>query len=190
MKVFLFLYPLKTYFEGDCPQRFKEQGHSLKRLDKIINARYRQKNYQIYWAVFSETAKKNRPDLSDLSEYLSIPTSDKIITVGIPSSDLKQGIYPQPSYILEQLPNKESISQLTIGGFHATDCVEKLASLACHQGWPVRVDDDTTELFFPRTLLKGNIPLKPATTLEDIMEKEMVEFCRGLRQTQPWLPQI
>jgi len=197
MKAFLFLYPIRKYFEvwlKKHQRAFEENNYDQRRINDIINARYRQREYSIHWLLFSTDEDSKKPDLSMVSDYITICKEDTIIVAGISARDyfgesslgLKN---PDPSFILAQIPN---LTKLVLGGFHQWDCVNKLAECAYQKGIPVFVDEDTTELFFATTYLCGDIPLIRETfTLADFgISKNMMEFDRKMRRDKPWFTQI
>ena len=197
MKAFLFLYPIKEYFEVclETHQRaFERNNYDPRRINDIINARYRQRGYSIHWLLFSTDEDSKKPDLSIASDYITICEEDTILTAGISAIDyfresslgLKN---PDSAFILAQMPD---LTELVLGGFHQLDCVDKLAEYVYQKGIPIFVDEDTTELFFARTSLCGDIPLVRETfTLADLgISKNMMELAKEMRKGKPWVTQI
>ena len=110
-------------------------------LNACIDARYRQREFAIFFALLDGT---------QISDVLDVRRDDRVIYVGMDAKTHRtkgrDGKYPYPSqdYILNQLG---PVSTLRIGGFHMWDCVEKLARRAHERGLGVLVDEDLTEFF-------------------------------------------
>ena len=190
MKAFLFLYPIEKYFERSLKMNriaFMEDNNFPKRINEIIDARYRQKGYRINWLMFSTDYDSTKPDLFSVSKYIIINQEDNVLTAGI--SFIEEKIYPDIDFILSQIPG---LTELVLGGFHSSDCVEKIAKYVYRKGIQVIVDEDTTDLFFSITSLCGEIPLiRNSLTLDDLGISEVyAEFVIEERSKKPWLVQI
>ncbi|MGC9310747.1 MAG: hypothetical protein ACP5E4_03420 [Candidatus Aenigmatarchaeota archaeon] len=130
------------------------------------------------------------PNYSLLSPYVGARKEDNFLTTGISWNGNKETwVYPEERFILSQLKIPLSdIEELILGGIHLGDCVERLANYAYLQGMLIKVDEDTTELFFPRTSLGGEIPLELEALYFSFLEyptliKEAIEY----RTSKPWL---
>jgi hypothetical protein len=164
------MYPIKHYFDFLIRQRelnFQLNGYSAVRMNEIINARYRERKYKIYWLLFS-TEKENEADISMVERgIISIHPNDDIVVADISfKTHISHKTYPNAEYILSQLP--ENIETLVIGGFHRDDCVDRLAIAAYKKGLNTRVDEDVTDCFFILTTLNGTIPLIREKNLLDM----------------------
>ena len=191
MKIFLFLYPIKQYFKSEINNSFlfRKKNHDPKRINSIINARYREKGYQMAWLMFSDPNEALRPDISSVSDYVEILKDDIIIVSGVSfEKHLKEKKYPEYVFILAQMPHT---TELVLGGFHQWDCVDKLAEHAYRSKISTRVDEDTTELFFLSTVLKGEIPLiRKKFTLKDMgINNQWLIFAKKARRGKPWFLQ-
>lgn len=193
MKVFLFLYPVRQFFSDrieTSPPALREGNHNPGRISDIIDARYRQRGYAINWLMFSTNEDPEKPDLSIVSSYIKICEEDTILVAGVSFKEHLIGEkYPDPLFILAQIPD---LTELVLGGFHQWDCVDKLAQCAHQRGILTLVDEDTTEMFFARTFLCGEVPLiRGGFTLSDLgIREDMIEFARAARENKPWFVQI
>ena len=150
-KIFLYLYPIKEYnrsfeFSEEYLQQAKREN-PYKVLNECIQKRYREKGYQIVYAIYPD---KNIYGISPL------PT-DKIIYTDI-TFELASGYnqdgsekqekdikYPSEKYLIEQLGD---FDEMVIGGFHFGDCVKRVAEYCYQYGISTLVDLDLTDLFF------------------------------------------
>jgi len=143
---FLFLYPIKEYFDAeverdknliDLPEKeFRKFYSNL--LNECISKRYRDGGFSINYVTF-----KDEP-----AEIVKIKEKDRVISNGITFADHVQSwLYPDPDFILNQLP--KPLGHLRVAGFHAWDCVERVAKKAYEQGIDVLVDEDLTQWLIP-----------------------------------------
>lgn len=150
-KIFLYLYPIQEYnrpfeFSEKYLQQM-ERENPYKVLNECIQKRYREKGYQIVYAIYPG---KNIYGINLL------PT-DKIIYTDVTfeqaSSYNKDGSekqdkdikYPSEKYLIEQLGN---FDEIVIGGFHFGDCVKRVVEYCYQYGISTLVDLDLTDLFF------------------------------------------
>jgi len=193
MKAFIFLYPISPYFDNclvDHLRPSKNANNNFRRINDIIEARYRQKGYKIFWLIFSKENNPWEPDLSLVSDYIYIDKEDEIIAVGISFNKYtSEYAYPDHDFIFNQMPE---ISEAVIGGFHQWDCVNKIAKYFYEKRMPVLVDEDTTELFFVRTVAFGDIPLiREEIKPEDLgLEGLKIGIYRKMREGKPWFARI
>src|SRR3989338_10455034 len=131
MRRFLFLYPIREYVDREVTDAHDDLS-ALERLNEIIDARYRQFGYQINWLLFSVGGRPNIPDLSLLDPRIKIHETDRIISAGLSRERHRKYIYPSCKKILVQL---NPASELVVGGFHQTDCVDKIARAAHSNGF-------------------------------------------------------
>lgn len=193
MKAFIFLYPISPYFDScliDHLRPNKNANNNFRRINDIIDARYRQKGYKILWLIFSKEENSWEPDLSLVSDYIRIDKEDEIIAVGISfNKHTSECLYPDHDFIFSQMPE---ITEAIIGGFHQWDCVNKMAKYFYEKKISVLVDEDTTELFFARTAAFGDIPLvRKDITLEDLgLEGLTLGLYRKMREDRPWFIRV
>lgn len=192
MKVFLFLYPIQEYVDA-CIQNFRffeYYGCRPDRLNDIITARYRSKGYRVYWLFFSEPNKPELADLSRTSGHIRIEDEDGLIACGLSFEEhVARKVYPDINQILSCLP--DDLERLVVGGFHQSDCVDKVAAAVYHQGTPTFVDEDTTEFFFRAS--RRQIPLtRRRHTLRGfgITDPFWAQLILERRKNKPWLTQL
>lgn len=187
---YLFLYPLRQYFEGLFGWRPGDANErSVKFLMRIINARYRDEGYDINWLVFGQDENLHEPNIGNIQKSVEVRVEDRLITAGIPYKDLPVDI--DPEFVLGQLPPHE---RLVVGGFHQDVCVEKIAASSYHRGIDTFVDEDTTHKGIERLLLNRRIPLvRKQWTLNamfgDILRSSVRDFFIRSRIGKPWLVQ-
>ncbi|MFH1503198.1 MAG: hypothetical protein ABIE36_00890 [Candidatus Diapherotrites archaeon] len=189
MKTFVFLYPIPEiinfeiqnhgWAEENGVDAFRQRYKST--LNKCIDFRYRQKGFDINYALFNG---------HEISDVIEIQQSDKIIEVGLDfETHIKKQpngeyLYPNQDYILNQLNNGRIIR---IAGFHMWDCVEKLAKKAYEIGLDTLVDEDLTE-FFPGRLRDSNFRVDKYPTYNPRKYGDSgYEMFMGARKHRPWL---
>ena len=126
-KVFLYLYPIEEY------TKVFENDNSLAVLNECIQKRYREKGYQVIFALYP-----------DKNLYGIIPQpNDRIIYTDITfkeasgynedgtkkeDNDIK---YPNEQYLINQLG---FVDKIVIGGYHAQYCVRRVCEYALECG--------------------------------------------------------
>ena len=149
----LFLYPIREYMEDFS----KEE---IKLLNQAIDLRYRQKGYQIYYAIF--------PDIKE--SILSLDSKDTIIKTNTSYWVLAYRFrYPNEYKLLKHLGK---IDKLVICGFHLPDCIKKVARVAVENKINTMVDMDLSELF-PRISAKYSFEVDNYN--EEITRKSLKE---------------
>lgn len=151
-RVFLYLYPIKEYtdmflFHEDKLYDEWNIDRPLPILNSTINKRYREKGYQIVFALYPDRElygieKKE----NDKIVYTDI-TFDEASAYdenGKEKSDFVPK-YPNEEYLLQQLGY---VDELVVGGYHFKDCVRRVAEVAMQKGIDSLVDLDLTDLFF------------------------------------------
>lgn len=138
-KIFLYLYPICEYnhsfeFSEEYLQQMKRKN-PYKILNECIQKRYREKGYQIVYAIY--------PD-KNIYGIKTLPT-DKTIYTDITFEQANNTKYPSESYLINQLQN---FNEIVIGGFHFSDCVKRVAEYCYQCGISTLVDLDLTDLFF------------------------------------------
>lgn len=151
-KIFLYLYPIKEYtqmflLKDDSLYDELNIPRPLPILNECIEKRYRRRGYKVVFATYP------------YKEIFGIihKEKDKIIYTDISfdenSAYDKNGrkkenfvpLYANPQYILEQLG---SVDEVILGGYHALDCVKKIAEHIQSMGISTLVDIEMTDLFF------------------------------------------
>lgn len=140
-KVFLYLYPIKEY------TKMFENDNSLAVLNECIQKRYREKGYQVVFALYLD---KNLYGIilqpNDRIIYTDIKFTE---SSGIEENGRKKESfipkYPSEKYLLEQL---DSVDYLVVGGYHAQDCVRRVCEYALDCGINSIIDLDMTDFFF------------------------------------------
>ena len=150
-KIFLYLYPIQEYNRFfELPKEYLHEigrENPFKILNECIQKRYREKGYQIVYAIYPN---KNIYGISPLSNDKIIYTD---VTFDQASGYNKDGSekqdkdikYPSERYLIEQL---EDFDEIVIGGFHFCDCVKRVAEYCYQYGISTLVDLDLTDLFF------------------------------------------
>jgi hypothetical protein len=192
MNEYLFLYPIAEYVDACTVHRsagYEKGSGGFKRINQIIEARYRNKGYDVNWLLFSLKADNKLPDLGLTSPYFEIRTADRILNAEISFEDfVKNGVYPKPDLVLGKIPRHE---KLVLGGFHQTDCVNRIAKASYERGVSTFVDEDTTEWFFIKTSLGETVPIaREKWSLKDIGIPDcFMEAAKDIRKDKPWLTQ-
>ena len=151
-KVFLYLYPIKEYtemflFHNDKLYDEWNVKRPLPILNSTIDKRYRQKGYEIVYALY--------PD----KELYGIDKEegDRIIYTDITFSEASaldengerkenfKAKYPSEEHLLKQIGEME---ELVVGGYHAMDCVKRVTEYALKSGINALIDLDLTDYFF------------------------------------------
>ena len=151
-KVFLYLYPIEEYtkmflFYNDKLYDEMSIERPLPILNDTINKRYREKGYEIVFALYPdkelygiEKCDTDKIIYTDITffEASAVDENGNRKTNFIPK-------YPNEMFIINQLGN---VDKLIVGGYHAMDCVKKVAEVALENGIDTLVDLDLTDLFF------------------------------------------
>lgn len=212
MKIFLFLFPIHAYvnpepFLGICSdyEKLLAQGDDPGRINALIHARYRERDYKVTWVLFSKPEMREEPDVRLVSQLFTLSDTpslfalsfdeDVVITCGVTFKEhFRDRWYPNPTHILSQLPGP--IEHLVVGGFHLWNEIDKVAEHAHARGLNVFVDEDCTERFFSRTIACGTIPLhqtreeQAVERLKALEGSDFFERARKRRRSRPWLVQI
>ncbi len=151
-KVFLYLYPIEEFtkmflFHNDF--LYDEWGveRPLPILNNTINRRYREKGYQVVFALYPDRdlygiQKKDE----DRIIYTDI-SFDEASAYDAKGNEKKDFVpkYPNEMLLIEQLGY---VDELVVGGYHVMDCVKRVAESALQSGIDTLVDIDLTDLFF------------------------------------------
>ena len=134
-KTLVFLYPIKEYL-----RMIDLDLETYDKFFKIFELRYRAKGYNIFFVMFP-----------DKEIAIPIHPTDHIILTDVKFSNhiIKDENgkypYPNPDFIFEQLPRSD---EYVICGFHAADCVERVAKSFYENGMNTLIDIDLTDLFY------------------------------------------
>ena len=151
-KVFLYLYPIKEYtdiffYQDDRLYDEWKEPRPLPILNNTIDQRYRQKGYQVVFALYPDRElygidKRNEDKIiytditfSEASIYDENYNENKNL---IPK-------YPDERILIEQLG---CVDELVVGGYHAVECVIRVAEYALQRGISTLVDLDLSDFFF------------------------------------------
>jgi len=93
--------------------------------------------------------------------------------------------YPDLDFILSQLGE---IKLIRVGGFHAFDCVERLAKRAYERGLDSLVDEELTQ-FFPMSFQHPDFQFEACSLvrLKKLYGDKGFEKIMRLRKDKPWL---
>ena len=151
-KVFLYLYPIKEYtkmflFNDDHNYDDWNIKRPLPIIDECIQKRYRDNGYEVVFVLYPDR------DLFGLTKK----EQDKIIFTDITFSEAsaydengreKENFIPKYPNEIEILKQLGTIDKIVVGGYHANDCVKKVAEVANELGIDTLVDLDLTDYFF------------------------------------------
>lgn len=151
-KIFLYLYPIEEYtkmFLLNDDKLYDELNikRPLPILNECIQKRYRKRGYHIVFALYPDkdiyginVEKEDKIIYTDItfSEATAIDEDKSIKKNFIPK-------YPNELLLIKQLGD---VDELVVGGYHAQDCVKRVADTALNIGIPTIIDLDMTDLFF------------------------------------------
>lgn len=151
-KVFLYLYPIKEYasmflFHNDILYDEQNVKRPLPILNKCIQKRYRDKGYQVIFALYPDKEIFGIvPKEEDKIIYTDILFSENsaVDENGKTKKDFTPK-YPNEQLLIKQLGD---IEELVIGGYHFADCVKRVGEMALAIGINTIVDLDLTDMFF------------------------------------------
>lgn len=113
------------------------------KMDRAIDERYRSKGYQVHWVMFAG---------HQFSPLIIRHSADRVIEVELTfkqhTSKGNDGTYPYPNAdnIVRTLTDH---SDVVVAGYHANDCVDKIAAAAHKAGHRTLVDEELTHFFLP-----------------------------------------
>lgn len=192
--VFLFCYPVWQYFEAYIEQwdatDASQVRNSCYHMFDMIDARYRQKGYKVFWMTFGKDEDRDEPDKSHLWPHLQIKKDDALISGGISAWDMfGEEEYADPEYVCGRLG---TLKRLVVGGFHAYDCVERVAQFA-YQDMGLEntmIDIDITELLYPKCLPPlVRTSFTPLDYLPGTPSPFIVQAMDDLWKDNPWVRQ-
>lgn len=151
-KIFLYLYPIKEYtsmflFSNDELYDNWNIKRPLPILNECIQKRYRDNYYQVVFVLYPDKdifgiipKSEDKVIYTDVTfkEFSAIDEIGKMKKDFVPK-------YPNSKLLIEQLGD---IDKLVVGGYHAQDCVQKVAQTAFDLGIETLIDLDMTDYFF------------------------------------------
>ncbi|MBN2095067.1 MAG: hypothetical protein JW727_03385 [Candidatus Aenigmarchaeota archaeon] len=161
MKQYLFLFPVQPFVDQclDWSKNFQSNGYNANHIGRIIDERYRKKDYAINWIMFESIWDRSEPDMTGISPHVDLRPEDYPILSGVTWGEhVGYRARADSEYVLGQLP--KNTTSLVLGGFHLEDCVDSLAKEIHNAGVEVKVDEDTTDAFFRITARTGEIPVE------------------------------
>lgn len=150
-KVFLYLYPVEEYQRIFILSDKYYENHNLENpiivLNECIKKRYKENGYEVIIA--------NYPD----KEVFGISKSniDRIINTDVTFKEasgyredgsekpLEEVKYPSEQHLLDQVGN---VDEIIVGGFHAGDCVKRVAEHFYKNGINTMIDLELTDFLF------------------------------------------
>ncbi|MDD2203202.1 MAG: primase-like DNA-binding domain-containing protein [Bacilli bacterium] len=139
-KVLLFLYPIQEFFQTSrftLPER--EQL-----FNKTLKERYRNKNYKICFVTFPDKRINIDVEPNDLVITTDISFVSHTTPIGKDENNQDLFRYPSEENISTQLGQ---VDELVVCGFHAFDCVKRVANHFYNKGIDTLVDIELTDLF-------------------------------------------
>ncbi len=192
MKYFLYLYPISQYWDQEVAEYQARPGGQLGDLGKLntlVEKRYRKRGYRVVWVFFGTRGRPTKPYRFNQSEWVRILPADKVISSGVTYEQMTSAApkYPDVGRMLGRLA--QPIDELVVGGFHATDCVRRVATWAHTQGLPTWVDEDCTDYFFtnPQAIPVQWHPAQGTWWYLEDLSRNLQQVCIQNRAEQPWL---
>ena len=150
-KVFLYLYPIeeyaKTFYLGNEYYDENKVRRPFDVLNETIQKRYRDNGFQVVFALYPDKEIYGiLPQQGDRIIYTDIPFK-KASGYNVDGSEKYDDeiIYPNEQILINQLGD---VTEIVVGGYHAQDCVKRVAEVALANGINTLVDLDMTDLFF------------------------------------------
>lgn len=170
MKAFLFMNPLKDYFDADIRYHIssvdsksvgledrdytpREQAENalvycgilseqyMQTLNQCIDERYRQQGYGVYFSVYPDTSPDPDVVVRQNDTLLLYDMSFSAHTAKLVDGS---NVYPDEDHLLDQLGDVRSVR---IAGVHREDCVSRVARMALERGMEVSIDAELDEWF-------------------------------------------
>ena len=113
------------------------------KMNRAIEERYRNNGYQVHWVMFAQ---------HQFSPLIIRRSTDRVIEVELTfqqhTSKKADGTYPYPNAD-NIVQNLEDIAEVVVAGYHAHDCVDKIAAAAHAAGHTTLIDEELTHFFLP-----------------------------------------
>lgn len=130
----------------DCQLGGSTRQKLMARLAQIVDARYRERGYRVFWLTLSQRIDPLLPNNQFVDDRVDICPEDTLLTSGLTVQRYNESSYRSSFYwVINQM--KAWPEEFVVGGFHLWDCVDKFAAEASRRGIPTRVDEDTTNYF-------------------------------------------
>ena len=179
-KVFLYLYPIKEYADVFILDNEYYDSNGEKRpfdiMNECIEKRYRRNGYEIVWVLYPD---KEIYGL-DLKKSDRVIYSDASFTeaTGYDQNGNKKDRdkikYPNEELLINQLG--EDIEKLVVGGYHAIDCVKRVAETGLKHGIDTVIDMDLTDMFTSIYWHQDYFDVEKEYNPEDYMEFRMKQL--------------
>ncbi|MGV8141197.1 MAG: hypothetical protein ACP5NW_02010 [Candidatus Woesearchaeota archaeon] len=189
MNHFVFLFPDRNHIDFDSALEGSDidrQMRYLHTLNACIDSRYRKKGFKINHVLFKD---------EELSRYIKKNDSDTILFSDMSLDDMKKRYSEKHDYhidtheILSRL-TPAPIDRLIVGGFFLTDCVDKFARDAYHDGLDVLVDEDLTDMLLT-TMDRPGFRIGRYPNYNPLnLSQEMRTMMSNNRKDKPWLWQF
>jgi hypothetical protein len=150
-KVFLYLYPIfeyqRIFILSDKYYANNNVEHPLIVLNDCIKQRYKDKGYEVIIANYPD---KEIYGISNSNIYRVIETDVAFKDASGYREDgsekpIEEVKYPSEQYLLEQVG---CVDEIIIGGYHAGDCVKKVAEHFYNSGVNTMIDIELTDFLF------------------------------------------
>lgn len=151
MKALLYLYPIKEYVDysisnesfymKDCQK--KDYLVKCGKINDLIDEHFRQKNYKIIYAHFTDSIKKGSG--ASFSDLIILRETDLLMDVGIKFEKIKNKVYPDETALIKKLLPLE---KLAVSGFHCQDCASRFHQAALRLKIDSVLEKSLTEQYF------------------------------------------
>ena len=150
-KVFLYLYPIEEYAKTFLYKNEYYDSKNVRRpfdvLNEVIQKRYRNNGYQVVYVLYRDKQMYGIcPKNGDKIIYTDTSFKEASGYNEDGSQKSAEEIrYPNEELLVSQL---RQVDILRIGGYHAQNCVKRVAEVAMSKGINTLVDLDMTDMFF------------------------------------------
>lgn len=178
-KVFLYLYPIKEYADVFILDNEYYDSNGEKRpfdiMNECIEKRYRNNGYEVVWVLYPDKEiyglvlkESDRVIYSDVS-FTEATGYDKNGN----KKDKDKIKYPNEELLINQLGD---IEKLVVGGYHAMDCVKRVAETSLKHGIDTIIDMDLTDMFNSIYWHQDYFDVEKEYNPEDYMEFRMKQL--------------
>lgn len=147
-KVFLYLYPIEEYITNLLSKDYlSDIKRPLPILNECIQKRYRDNGFDVIFVLFSD---KEIYGVNKSVEDTIIHTDISFEEINSTDSEGKdkESFIPKYADVSSLIKQVGEVDYLVVSGFHAKDCVKKVATFAHECGISTLIDIDLTEHFF------------------------------------------
>lgn len=182
---FLFLYPIESILNSEIKNYTWSHGKSYKQkyielLNQVIDNRYRKKNFQINFAIHSNTP---------VSKKIELDADDVVIDLKTKASR-KYFPYPNFEFLIDSIM---PVNKLVVAGFHYHVCTMNTAKTAYNRGIDVVLDADLTEkfaYFITKSRFEDTTPNSEFRKLLCKLSSYQKQEYQFEQIERPWLPAI